>query len=71
MLAGAICENLCAPVNRPMRIWENATVVTAAAVFAVALGVFAATLAPTVTLVDSGELIVAAWSAGLSLRVAY
>ncbi len=32
----------------------------------VALGVFAVTLAPTVTLVDSGELIVAAWSAGVA-----
>lgn len=38
---------------------------TAIVVGAVALGVFVATLAPTVTLVDSGELIVAAWSAGV------
>jgi len=38
---------------------------TALALFAVALAVFAATLAPTVTLVDSGELIVAAWSLGV------
>ncbi len=41
------------------------TAIGALAVFAVALGAYVLTLAPTVTLVDSGELIVAAWSAGV------
>ncbi|MGB5037889.1 MAG: DUF2723 domain-containing protein, partial [Blastocatellia bacterium] len=39
---------------------------TAVSVAAVALGVYVLTLAPTVTLVDSGELIVAAWTAGVA-----
>jgi hypothetical protein len=39
-------------------------VIAAAAVFAVAFGVYLATLAPTVGLTDSGELTVAAWSLG-------
>ncbi|HKO54782.1 MAG TPA: DUF2723 domain-containing protein [Thermoanaerobaculia bacterium] len=38
--------------------------VAAAVVFAVALGVYVATLAPTVGLTDSGELTIAAWSLG-------
>ena len=39
---------------------------TAVSVAAVALGIYVLTLAPTVTLVDSGELIVAAWTAGVA-----
>ena len=39
---------------------------SAALVFAVSLGLYAATLAPTVTLVDSGELIVAAHTLGVA-----
>ncbi len=39
---------------------------SAAVVFAVSLGLYTATLAPTVTLVDSGELIVAAHTLGVA-----
>lgn len=44
---------------------SRGSIVAAVAVAVVTLGVYAATLAPTVSLVDSGELIVAAWSAGV------
>lgn len=46
-------------------MWTSRNAVAALAVTVVALVVYAFTLAPTVTLVDSGELIVAAWSAGV------
>jgi hypothetical protein len=44
-------------------------VATAAGVSAVALGLYVRTLAPTVTLIDSGELILAAHSAGIRIRL--
>lgn len=50
-----------APIARE----DSAVLWVALVIFAGALAVYAFTLAPTVTLVDSGELIVAAWSAGV------
>ena len=48
------------------RSFDNKTLVCAALVFVISLAVYSWTLAPTVTLVDSGELIVAARSLGIA-----
>ena len=45
---------------------SRAELLCAGAVFAVALLLYTWTLAPTVTLVDSGELILAAWGTGVA-----
>src|SRR5204862_1958603 len=44
----------------------QAALLCAAAVFVVAALLYTLTLAPTVTLVDSGELILAAWGTGVA-----
>jgi transmembrane protein TMEM260 (protein O-mannosyltransferase) len=46
--------------------WSRVELVCSGAVFLVALLLYTLTLAPTVTLVDSGELIVAAWGLGVA-----
>src|SRR5256885_11121879 len=46
--------------------WSHAELVCAGAVFLVALVVYSWTLAPAVTLTDSGELTVAAWGTGVA-----
>src|SRR5437868_4750283 len=52
--------------NMRMISRSRAELLCAGAVFAVALLLYTWTLAPTVTLVDSGELILAAWGTGVA-----
>ena len=52
--------------NGPRPFSSQAELVCAGAVFLVALVVYSWTLAPTVTLTDSGELIVAAYGLGVA-----
>ena len=48
--------------------WARAELLSASAVFLIALVLYGLTLAPTVTLVDSGELILAAQGLGVAPR---
>src|SRR3954454_3985270 len=52
--------------NGPRRVASQAELLCAGSVFLVALLVYTWTLAPTVTLTDSGELIVAAYGLGVA-----
>lgn len=53
------------PTTNPLES-KRAITICAAVVFLIALAVYSLTLAPTVTLVDSGELIVAAYGLGVA-----